>query len=93
MIQVNKYTSQVVEHFDPDGKSLGFLSENENLDLRCQIAENRVKGYYLIFKGKRIDIEPNGKIINWACGLYDTTENLLARLFNAQLSRSYIQQK
>ena len=86
MIKVNKYEVQTVEHFDNNGSSLGFLNEWENADLRCQIAEQKVSGYYLIFNGEKIEIQPTGKISweGWKNGLYDTNEILLARLFKAQ---------
>ena len=84
MIKVNKYEVQTVEHFDNNGNSLGFLNEWENTDLRCQIAEQKASGYYLMFNGLKIQIEPNGKILNWENGLYDTNEILLVRLFKAQ---------
>lgn len=84
MIKVKKYEIQAVEHFDDNGNSLGFLNEHENYDLRCQIAEQKVSGYYLIFNGLKIQIEPNGKINDWVNGLYDTNQILLTRLFKAQ---------
>jgi hypothetical protein len=84
MITVNKYEVQIIEHFDSEGNSLGFLNEHENLDLRCQIAEQRLSGYYLIFNDQKIPIETNGRIYEWEIGMYDTLEKLLARLFNAQ---------
>ena len=84
MIKVNKYEVQTVEHFDNNGNSLGFLNEWENTDLRCQIAEQKASGYYLMFNGLKIQIEPNGKILNWENGLYDTNKILLVRLFKAQ---------
>lgn len=84
MIKVNKYKVQTVEHFDNNGNSLGFLNEWENADLRCQIAEEKVSGYYLMFNGLKISIDSNGKITNWENGLYDTNEILLSRLFKAQ---------
>lgn len=84
MIKVKKYEVQTVEHFDNNGNSLGFLNEYENVDLRCQIAEGKVNGYYLMFNGLKIPIEPNGRIINWGKGLYDTNEILLSKLFKAQ---------
>lgn len=83
-IGINKYEIQTVEHFDNNGNSLGFLNELENIDLRIQIAEQKVSGYYLIFNGIKIDIEPDGKINNWEIGLYDINEILLSKLFNAQ---------
>lgn len=85
MIKINKYDTQTVEHFDINGNSLGFLNEWESIDLRCQIAEQKVSGYYLIFNGLKIEIQPNGKINNWVNGLYDTNEILLARLFKSQI--------
>ena len=84
MIKVNKYEVQTVEHFDNNGQSLGFLNEWENIDLRCQIVEQRVSGYYLIFNGLKIQIDCNGKLNDWKDGLYDTNGILLARLFKAQ---------
>lgn len=86
MIKVKKYEVQTVEHFDPNGNSLGFLNEYENADLRGQIAEEKASGYYLMFNGEKIEIQPNGKIKcdDWKNGLYDTNEILLARLFKAQ---------
>lgn len=84
MIKVKKYTMQIVRHFDNNGKSLGFLNEPESNDLRCQIAEEKASGYYIMFKGERLNIEPDGKIKKWPDGLYDTNEKLLARLFKAQ---------
>jgi hypothetical protein len=88
MIKVNKYEVQTVEHFDSNDNSLGFLNEYENTDLRAQIAEQKVSGYYLMFKGIKIPIAPSGKITNWENGLYDTTEILLSRLFKAQLKQN-----
>ena len=87
MIKVNKYEIQTVEHFDNNGSSLGFLNEWENLDLRCQIAEQKVSGYYIMFNDLKIQIEPNGRMNDWVNGLYDTNEILLARLFKAQKPR------
>jgi len=84
MIKANTYKVQTIEHFDNEGNTLGFLNEWESADLRCQIAEQNVSGYYLMFNRSKVQIEPNGKINNWEVGLYDTNEILLARLFKAQ---------
>lgn len=86
MIKVKKFEVQTVEHFDPNGNSLGFLNEHESTDLRGQIAEEKAIGYYLTFNGKRIEIQPDGRIKwdDWERGLYDTNEILLARIFKAQ---------
>ena len=84
MIKVNRIEPQTVECFDNNHKSLGFLNEYEFNDLRCQIAENKVNGYYIRFKNEAYVINSNGKLVNWPNGLFDTMETQLARLFIAQ---------
>lgn len=84
MIKVNKYEPQVVEHFDSDDNSLGFLNDLESLDLRCQIAEEKAEGYYLIFNDKKVSIRSNGRVEYWPNGLYDMNLILFSRLFRAQ---------
>ena len=84
MIKINKIEPQVVEHFNPNGESLGFLNELESTDLRCQIAEHKVEGYYLMFNNEKIPITSNGRINIWPDMLYDQTEKQLTRLFKGQ---------
>lgn len=84
MIKVNKYEPQTVEHFDPDDNSLGFLNELENLDLMCQIAEEKAEGYYLIFNDEKVFIRSNGKLDRWPIDLYDTGLMLFSRLSKTQ---------
>ena len=84
MVEIKKIIPQTVEHFDSDGNSLGFLNENENLDLLCQIAEQKVSDYYLIFEDKKVKITSKGELEKWPSGLYDIEQHLFARLFNAR---------
>ena len=84
MIEVIKIEPQTVEVFDPSGKSLGFLNEYEINNLRAQIAENEVAGYYLVFNDKKIEIQSNGFISEWPYGMFDMNEELIARMFRAQ---------
>ena len=84
MIKINRYEPQTVEHFDSENNSLGFLNEQESTDLRCQIAEQKAEGYYLIFNGFNVGINNKGMIHDWKNGLYETNEILLSRLFRAQ---------
>ena len=79
MIQVNKIIPQVVEHFDPEGNSLGFLSYEEHLDLLVQIKKDQVFGYSLEF-GERILIDKNGTLEDYPVGLYETITNYLFEL-------------
>lgn len=83
MIKVTPIEVQKIEHFDNNGKSIGFLNEYESIDLRCQISEQKIEGYYLMFNNQKIEITSKGNISNWIRGLYDTTERLLCRLFKS----------
>lgn len=85
MIKVNRIEVQTIPHYDNNDNCLGFLNQYESNDLRGQIAEQKASGYYLIFNDEKIVIQPNGKILNWASGLYDNMEKGLARIFTAQL--------
>lgn len=80
MIQVNKITPQVVEHFDPDNNSLGFLNYEEHLDLRVQIKKEQIFGYYLVFNDKKIRLDLNGECEDYPIGLYETITNYLFQL-------------
>jgi predicted ATPase len=83
MIKVTPIKPQLIEHFDPNNISLGMLNEYENGDLRAQIAEHKAIGYYLMFNGEKISIEPTGKINDWPNGMYDLIMDQLARIFKA----------
>lgn len=84
MIEVKKIEPCVAEHFDPNGNSLGFLNEYENIFLRTQVCKEKIAGYYLIFKGQRVDLLINGKLSDWPNGLYDDNFALTSELFKAQ---------
>lgn len=84
MIKIKKYAIQVVPHYDENGILLGLLNEYESLDLRCQIAEQKAIGYYLMFENVKIPIHSDGSIKDWKPGLYDVNEKLLSRLFSFQ---------
>lgn len=76
-IKVNKIKPQTVEFFAPDGTSLGFLNEYEMLDLRCQIKEANVEGYYCLFEHYMITVHPSGDMDCWPNGFFDTLDNLM----------------
>lgn len=71
---------EVAEHFAPDGTSLGFLNLYEATELRVQIAKEAVAGYYAMWNGEKIIIEPDGAIYNWPSGFFDLWDNLMAEL-------------
>jgi hypothetical protein len=86
MIKLNKIEPQTVEVFDPQNNSLGFLNEYEFLDLRAQIAEQRVEGYYYMFNEDQIFIDKDGR--SWQPNkLFNSIENSLVRIMTANFSK------
>ena len=79
-VKVKRIKEQRVEHFNPNGKSVGFLTANENLYLRCRIMEFKESGWYLMFNGEKIEIDASG-CQDYPTGLYHTSVDLLNELF------------
>lgn len=79
-VKVKKIKEQLVEHFNPNKESVGFLTANENLYLRCRIKEFKECGWYLMFKGNKIEIDEFGSM-DYPIGLYRTSLDLLNELF------------
>lgn len=80
MIKVKKIELQTVECFDPKDNSLGFLNQYEFTDLRVQIKENQISGYYTMFNNWQIFIDKNGELSDWPKGFFDTYTDLLMQL-------------
>jgi predicted ATPase len=90
MIKINKIEPLVVEHFNPNGESLGFLNEFEHNDLKIQIVEHDVEGYYLIFNDVKITINKDGNCSSFPYGLYDVTQRQFALLYRARKNKTNI---
>ena len=59
---------------------MGEANEYELLDLRIQIKEAKVWGYYIIFNGQKIRIDRKGELEDYPIGLLDTMTYLLLEL-------------
>lgn len=51
-------------------------------DIRVQIKERKLSGYYFLFEGEKICIDKNGSLDKYPHGLFDTEENLLCKLLD-----------
>lgn len=80
IIQINKITPPTLEIFNPNGELIGEVNEYEFLDIRVQIREAQVFGYYLVFKGKKVRLDKNGELEEYPIGLLDTMTNLYCKL-------------
>lgn len=54
---------QTVEVLYPDDSSMGFVNEYELNEVRIQIAENKLEGYKVKYKGQIIPINKNGRLL------------------------------
>ena len=90
-IQPKRIKHTYVEHFDPQGNSLGFLNELENIDLRTQIMEADVDGYYMMFNDKRIELPSNGDMSAFPRGMYDLMMQQCAIHFTAEKTKKALE--
>lgn len=81
MLKINKIIPETVNVYDPQDNLLGTVNEYEFLDLRAQIKEKQLDGYYVIHNGEKVAINKNGQIIDWPYGLFTTMGNLYTKLF------------
>lgn len=80
MIKINKITPQVVELFNPQNESMGFINQYELNDIRIQIRKEQAEGYYCVFNEQILNIYKDGKM-NWISGFFDLFERQLIQLF------------
>ncbi len=76
IIKENKVTV-----YKPDGKKL-ITTDNVLIfnDIRLQIKQKGLSGYYIIFEDKKYEINTNGMILSWPNGLFDTETHQLTKL-------------
>lgn len=80
MVVVKKIEPQIAELFSPDDISMGFINEFEFNDVRIQIKEQQLEGYYCMLNGERSNITKHGKCDNWFEGFFDRIEIQLMKL-------------
>lgn len=80
MIKLKVIESPLVSVYDPEGSFMGTANEYELLDLRVQIREANVSGYFLLFNGKKIRIDRKGELEDYPKGLLDTMSNFYFKL-------------
>jgi hypothetical protein len=83
MIKVNKIEETKVEFFH-SGKSLGFLSRIEAIDLRIQIAEQKAEGFYFVYEGNRYGISEYGEYVDFPDKLWRDTLEMSLKLRKIQ---------
>lgn len=84
-IEIRCIRNKPVRIFNPDGS---LLCETDNLlqfnDIRIQIKDQKLEGYYLEFEGEKSIIDSNGGICNWMKGLFAIAADQLNDLYDFQ---------
>lgn len=73
---------QTLPHYKDD-EFIGDLTSLQNMELRCNIAENKLEGYYLIFEDEKFVIDSKGDM-SYKDGLYDQYFNFAKRIWKAR---------
>lgn len=83
MVTVHNIQNKPVKVYTPSDELL-VETDNELVftDIRLQIGEQRLEGYYIVFEGKKVDIEPDGSIKKWPNGLFDIAITQMAKLIS-----------
>ena len=82
MITYKKIPTQKVEVYSPSGVFFALVNEHELQDIRLQIKNQEVDGWYIVFNSERIDINIKGQLSNWPKGLFDLTDYYLCLLLD-----------
>jgi len=86
MIKINTITEPVCSLFGPNDELIGEISSLFSLnDVRIQIMQQKLKGYYIITgKYERIEIDKNGNLDWWPKGFYDLIDDQMMTLLDWQ---------
>lgn len=79
-IKINTEPLQTCEAFDPEGNSLGLVNELQFIDLRAQICQANVSGYYVVHKGQKVYINNEGRLPFFPKDLFHWYEKSLITL-------------
>lgn len=71
MVKIEKIKPPVIDVYGPGDTFLGELNEYEFLDLREQISDEQASGYYIMFKGQKIEINLDGDLASYSAELED----------------------
>lgn len=81
MVIIREIKNKSCQLYDPNDNLIGeFDSDLIFNDIRIQIKEQQLKGYYLIFEDKKIKIDSNGNLASYPNGLFDTYIDQLCKL-------------
>ena len=77
-----RINSNLFLFFKPNGELLATVNDLELYEIRFQIKNQEVEGYYIMFEGQRITILTNGQLSDWPKGFFDKTDYYLSLLLD-----------
>lgn len=90
MIKINPYVHERVGLYNPDDEYIGSIGNDIELnDVRIQIAQQKLEGYYIMFKDKRINLLPEGSCDSWPIGFFDKDLGQMATLIKIRRGEPY----
>lgn len=83
MVQIRDIKDIPCKLYGPNDEYIGeIVNILQFNDVRVQIKEQKLSGYYFIFEGEKISISKNGFLDKYPQGLFDTEDNLLCKLLD-----------
>jgi len=85
-VKVRQIKETFCELYDADGNDVGIISSELELnDVRIQIKEQQLKGYYILWEDENnqknhIQIDHMGNLERWPYGFFDVGEKQLYKL-------------
>lgn len=82
MLKFDRIREKIGRVYSPDNKFLGeVFNEVEYLNIRVQIAEQKLEGYYVMFGKDKVHIHPNGYVSDHPPDVYTLKDKLESKLY------------
>lgn len=90
MITIKRIKQAVCKLYSPKDVEIGVIDDIISLnDVRIQIAQQGLEGYYLIWEDQKIPILPNGDVTKWPLLFYDDQQHQFYVLVSIRKGHNY----
>ncbi len=86
-IKIKRIKPQTVPLYNPDGEYMGDVNEYEFEDIKTQIAEKQLSGYYVKFENEHLWILPDGDMKQSPKGFFNLTQEYLVKRIKLIIAR------
>jgi len=82
-IKIQRFEYEPVRLYNPQNRPVGLITnEEEFINVRTQIKDKKVEGYYVYWNGQKIMINSDGKIDIWPDGFFDELNKRLLKFLD-----------